>query len=96
MRTAGAIVRSTHERWDGSGYPDALAGQDIPLAARVIAACNAFIAMQEQRLYRAAATREDALDQLRCSSGGQFDPQVIEALTEIAAKQHDHPQSSFT
>ena len=87
LRTAGTIVRWTHERWDGSGYPDGLSGQAIPLAARVIAACNAFVALQEQRPYRAAMTREAALATLRGASGGRFDP----ALLEIAAVIHEHP-----
>jgi len=91
LRTAGTIVRWTHERWDGSGYPDGLTGQAIPLAARVIAACNAFVALQEQRPYRAAMTREAALAKLRGASGGRFDPHVIEALLEIAAVPHEHP-----
>jgi HD-GYP domain-containing protein (c-di-GMP phosphodiesterase class II) len=75
-----SIVRASHERWDGGGYPDGLAGQEIPIEARIIAACDAFNAMTTDRPYRSAMRRSEALDELRHGSGGQFDPQVVEAL----------------
>jgi two-component system, cell cycle response regulator len=72
------IVRSTHERWDGDGYPDGLAGEDIPLAARIIAICDAYEAMTTTRTYRAALTHDGAVRELRESAGTQFDPSLVE------------------
>jgi diguanylate cyclase (GGDEF)-like protein len=71
------IVRATHERWDGEGYPDGLAGAAIPLAARIIAVCDAFSAMTSDRPYRLKVTREAALAELRRCAGTQFDPEVV-------------------
>ena len=76
----GTIVRSCHERWDGGGYPDGLAGGDIPLIARIVACCDAFNAMTTDRPYRAALPLGEALAELERGSGGQFDPAVVEAL----------------
>lgn len=77
------LVRSSHERWDGAGYPDRLAGSEIPLGARVISACDAFHAMISDRPYRTAMDRADAVEELRRNSGTQFDPDVIGALLEL-------------
>ena len=74
------IVRSTHERIDGLGYPDALSGDQIPLLSRIVAACDAFHAMTEDRPYRPALNVEDAMAELRRCSGTQFDPVVVEAV----------------
>jgi diguanylate cyclase (GGDEF)-like protein/putative nucleotidyltransferase with HDIG domain len=74
------LVRSTHERWDGKGYPDGLAGEAIPLGARIIGACDAFHAMTSNRPYRSPVSREEALAELRRGAGAQFDPAVVEAL----------------
>ena len=71
------IVRSTHERWDGTGYPDGLAGENIPLAARIIAICDAYDAMTSTRTYRAALTQPEAVRELRDSAGTQFDPGLV-------------------
>ena len=79
----GHLVRSCHERWDGGGYPDGLAGEETPLIARIVCACDAFSAMTTNRPYRKAMSTADALDELRTCSGTQFDPTVIEALVEI-------------
>src|SRR5207247_447667 len=65
----GAIVRATHERWDGTGYPDGQAGDEIPLAARIIAVCDAYSAMTSQRPYRLPVTREQALAELQRCAG---------------------------
>ncbi len=81
----GRIVRSTHENWDGSGYPDGLAGEEIPLAARVILVCDAFSTMTTDRPYRAARTTSDAVAELRRCAGAQFEPAVVEALVETIA-----------
>ena len=75
------IVRATHERWDGGGYVDGLAGAQIPLAARIIAVCDAFSAMTSTRPYRLPVGREQALDELRRCAGTQFDPDVVAAFS---------------
>jgi diguanylate cyclase (GGDEF)-like protein/putative nucleotidyltransferase with HDIG domain len=74
------LIRSAHERWDGAGYPDGLAGKDIPFGARVICACDAFHAMVSDRLYRAARSVEEAIDEMIHCAGTQFDPVVVDAL----------------
>jgi HD-GYP domain-containing protein (c-di-GMP phosphodiesterase class II) len=79
----GEIVRSCHERWDGRGYPDGLAGERIPFAARIVFACDAYNAMTTDRVYRAGMSREDALDELARNAGTQFDPAVVDALTAV-------------
>ena len=78
-----AIVRSHHERWDGSGYPDGKSGEDIPLSARIVAVADAFQAMIEARPYRAPRTRVSALEEIASESGRQFDPACVEALRAV-------------
>src|SRR5579862_5657750 len=73
-----SIVRSSHERWDGGGYPDGLAGEDIPLAARIVSICDAYEAMTTTRAYRDALTHAEAVKELRDSAGTQFDPALVE------------------
>jgi HD-GYP domain-containing protein (c-di-GMP phosphodiesterase class II) len=80
MGAVARIVRHEHERFDGRGYPDGLAGRDIPIGSRIILACDAFNAMTTDRPYRAAMSRRAALDELCRCAGTQFDPQVTEAL----------------
>jgi HD-GYP domain-containing protein (c-di-GMP phosphodiesterase class II) len=79
----GRIVRSCHERHDGSGYPDGLAGGDIPLVARIVCCCDAYNAMTSDRSYRKALPRAEAVAELRRASGAQFDPEVAEALVTV-------------
>ncbi len=74
------IVRHEHERWDGGGYPDGLAGAEIPVEARIILACDAYHAMTSDRPYRAAMDHSNAFAELTANAGTQFDPQVIEVL----------------
>jgi two-component system, cell cycle response regulator len=76
------IVRSSHERWDGTGYPDHLSGEEIPLGARIVAVCDAFDAMISQRPYAPAMTPEAALAELRRHAGTQFDPAVVAAFEQ--------------
>lgn len=80
----GGLVRSCHERWDGQGYPDGLSGEDIPLVARIVCACDAFSAMTSDRPYRPALATGTALDELRRCAGTQFDPRVVEALVAVS------------
>jgi putative nucleotidyltransferase with HDIG domain len=82
MSDVGTIVRSHHERWDGGGYPDGLAGAEIPLEARIIACCDSYNAMTTDRAYRAALPPEVAADELRRCAGSQFDPVVATAALE--------------
>jgi HD-GYP domain-containing protein (c-di-GMP phosphodiesterase class II) len=81
----GRIVRSCHERWDGSGYPDGLAGERIPLIARIVCATDAYSAMTADRPYRQARSAEEAVAELRRCAGTHFDPRVVEALVECVA-----------
>jgi two-component system, cell cycle response regulator len=76
------VIRSTHERWDGDGYPYGLAGREIPLGARVILICDAYNAMIEGRPYRAAVSSEEALEELQNNAGAQFDPSLVRTFAE--------------
>ena len=76
-------IRHHHERFDGQGYPDRLAGESIPMAARVLAAVDAYNAMTEIRPYRDARDREEALEELRRNAGTQLDPTVVDALCRV-------------
>ena len=73
-------MRSSHERWDGTGYPDRLAEQEIPLGARVVGVIDAFDAMTSERPYSPAVAPAAALSELRRCAGTQFDPVVVEAF----------------
>jgi two-component system, cell cycle response regulator len=77
------LVRATHEAWDGSGYPDGLSGERIPLTARVVAAADSFDAMTSDRAYRGALPRREACRRLRNGAGMQFDPRVVDALLRV-------------
>ncbi|HKP90328.1 MAG TPA: HD-GYP domain-containing protein [Thermoleophilaceae bacterium] len=80
LEAVAALVRFHHERWDGRGYPDGLSGARIPLASRIISACDAYAAMTADRPYRAAMPSHEALAEVLSGSGTQFDPAVVEAL----------------
>jgi diguanylate cyclase (GGDEF)-like protein len=79
------LIRSSHERYDGAGYPDALAGEDIPLGARIVFVCDAFEAMTSERAYRPAMTDFQALAELSGNAGTQFDPAVVRAFAYVLA-----------
>ena len=81
QRTA-RLVRCSHERVDGCGYPDGLRGEDIPLAARILHVADAFVAMTSERPYRPARDRGAALSELRRGAGTDFDPTVVAALEQ--------------
>jgi putative nucleotidyltransferase with HDIG domain len=86
LRAVLPLIRFAHERWDGAGYPDGIAKEEIPLGARVICVCDAFHAMVSDRPYRAALPFDQAVAELRRCSGTQFDPTVVDALlAEIGA-----------
>jgi HD-GYP domain-containing protein (c-di-GMP phosphodiesterase class II) len=85
LAEVGRLVRSCHERWDGAGYPDQLAGEAIPMGSRIIAACDAFDAMLSQRPYQSRRSASAALAELRSCSGSQFDPAVIDAFCTVMA-----------
>jgi putative nucleotidyltransferase with HDIG domain len=85
MRKIGHIVRASHESFDGSGYPDGLAGQAIPLEARIVSACDAFNAMTTTRSYRRAMSDAAAVAEMQRCAGTQFDPEVVDALVSVAS-----------
>jgi diguanylate cyclase (GGDEF)-like protein len=85
LTRASKLVRWSHERWDGDGYPDRLAGEDIPLGARIIAVCDAYDAMVSDRPYRAPLTPVQALAELRRCAGAQFDPDVVHVFGDVLA-----------
>jgi HD-GYP domain-containing protein (c-di-GMP phosphodiesterase class II) len=85
LEDVARIVRHHHERYDGEGYPDRLAGRDIPLASRILTAADAYVAMTENRPYRRARPRFEVDREFKDCSGLQFDPYVVEALREVAA-----------
>ena len=84
LAAAAKLVRSTHERLDGGGYPDGLTGDQIPLGARIIAVCDAFTAMTFPRTYAPQLTVPQAIEELRRCAGTQFDPAVVDALANLA------------
>ena len=83
---AGQIVRASHERWDGLGYPDGLSGPSIPLAARIVSCCDALSAMMAERPYRLPMPQEVALRELVDNAGTQFDPHVVKTLIAVVRR----------
>jgi two-component system, cell cycle response regulator len=89
LRDVALLVRSSHERFDGAGYPDGLRGMEIPVGARIIAVCDAFDAMTHDRAYHRALRPGVAIAELRRCAGSQFDPEVVEAFAAVWAQQAD-------
>ncbi|MGH2700150.1 MAG: HD domain-containing phosphohydrolase [Actinomycetota bacterium] len=89
LTAVAQLVRSSHEAFDGSGYPDKLKGNDIPLGARIVAVCDAFDAMVSERPYREAMTEQEALAELRRCAGSQFDPAVVNAFAVALVRSSD-------
>ncbi len=86
MTDVGAIVRASHERWDGNGYPDGIAGDAVPLPARIVSVADTFHAITTTRPYRRAQSPEAAIKELRVCAGTQFDPEVVDALVRVLAR----------
>jgi diguanylate cyclase (GGDEF)-like protein len=87
LRSVAKTVRSSHENFDGTGYPDGLAGEDIPLASRIVRVCNAYVAMTTARSYRPALPQADALNELMRLAGSEFDPAVVrEVVAEVRSE----------
>ncbi len=86
LRHLAPFIRHHHERWDGSGYPAGLAGQAIPLEARILSVCDAVEAMASDRPYHRALSQQDIVDEIRRGAGTQFDPQVAEAFIHVAQR----------
>jgi HD-GYP domain-containing protein (c-di-GMP phosphodiesterase class II) len=82
LRDVALIVRHHHERWDGAGYPDGLVGEEIPLGARVVLACDAYDAMTSKRSYGPTLSTAAALEEMRAGAGTQFDPVVAAAVVD--------------
>jgi HD-GYP domain-containing protein (c-di-GMP phosphodiesterase class II) len=91
LHAVAPLVRASHERWDGGGYPDGVAGEDIPLAARIVAACDAYDAMVTDRPYRRGMSMAEAKAELVACEGTQFDPAVVTALLAELAEPHHKP-----
>ncbi len=86
LGNVGHLVRSCHERYDGGGYPDGMTGEEIPLVARIVCACDAYSAITTDRPYRAGRSAEEAVAEMRRCAGSQFDPDVVEALARTVAR----------
>jgi putative nucleotidyltransferase with HDIG domain len=86
LADVGIVVRASHERWDGRGYPDGIAGEQIPVAARIVSACDAYNAMTTDRSYRKSLGLEKAVVELRANAGTQFDPAVVDALVAVVTE----------
>jgi HD-GYP domain-containing protein (c-di-GMP phosphodiesterase class II) len=93
LANVGQFVRSSHERYDGDGYPDRLAGEEIPIESRIVSVCDAFNAMTTDRPYRAAMSAADALDELRSQAGRQFDPNVVSAFEAVVTPPPERPRA---
>jgi polar amino acid transport system substrate-binding protein len=82
------VVRADHERWDGTGYPRGLSGEEIPLASRIVFACDTWDAMSADRPYRKALSVEERFEELEKTSGGQLDPGVVQTLKKVLRERH--------
>ena len=98
LRPLAPAIRAHHECWDGTGYPNQLQGEEIPLAARIIAPVDAYIAMMVNRPHQQARTPADARSELQRCAGTQFDPTIVEALVALLEKEAPHKEevAAFT
>jgi HD-GYP domain-containing protein (c-di-GMP phosphodiesterase class II) len=83
LSEVGRVVRSSHEKWDGTGYPDGLVGDGIPVGSAIVSCCDAFNAMTTDRSYRDAMPLEVAIEELEANSGTQFSPEVVDAVLRV-------------
>lgn len=83
LASLGRVIRASHDRWDGGGYPDGLSGGQIPVEARIISACDGYSAMTTDRPYRTARDPREALAELARGAGSQLDPEVVAALNRL-------------
>ncbi len=95
FKTAEQICRSHHERWDGGGYPDGLAGDDIPLVGRLVAVADVFDILVHERPYKEGMSVEDAAEELRRNAGTQFDPAVVDAFDSLGVDTWRHLASEI-
>ena len=79
------LIRAHHERYDGTGYPYGLEGKDIPLGSRILAVVDAYMAIRDERIYCKSNTHEEAIAELRRSSGTQFDPEIVDVFCKTFA-----------
>ena len=91
LRPVARLVRSSHERYDGCGYPDGLSGEQIPLGARIVTVCDAYEAMVADRPYREAMPSEAAIAELHRHAGRQFDPRVVAVFTDALEARAPEP-----
>jgi diguanylate cyclase (GGDEF)-like protein len=89
LRSVAGIVRSSHENWDGSGYPDGLVGDEAPLAARIVRVCGAYVAMISERPYRAALSEDAALNELMRLAGSEYDATVVRVFVARVRDEHE-------
>ena len=89
LERIGPLVRASHERWDGMGYPDRLSGEEIPLGARIITICDSFRAMLDERVYKRAMSLNDALEELRRCAGTQFDPDLVDVFCRLVVERSE-------
>ena len=93
LHRVGQLVRSSHERYDGRGYPDGLAGDEAALGARILTVCDSYNAMTSERPYAAAMSTDDALAELRRCSRSQFDPRVVNTFHAVMARRSQAPNA---
>jgi len=96
LKNAAEIVYAHHERYDGSGYPRGLAGEEIPLGSRLFAIVDAFDAMTSRRPYRAASSREHACEEIAQNSGSQFDPSLVDAFLKVIRRSSEEEYNDWT
>ena len=94
LRSVATTVRSSHENWDGSGYPDGLSGDDIPPGSRIVRVCDAYVAMTSTRPYRAAMAPSDALNELMRLAGSEFDPTVVRVVVAEVREEREAEQAA--
>jgi HD-GYP domain-containing protein (c-di-GMP phosphodiesterase class II) len=92
LRAAARVIRHHHERYDGSGYPEGLAGREIPLAARIVSVADAYDAMVRGRPYRGVRPHKEAVREILSGANGQFDPRVVAALGRVQSEGNGVPR----